>query len=90
MAITKITYNAATSDLGDVTEQDAINYRNWARSVIQQAYKDSEVEVINGSDRDYAFSDLEDVCDREREIEDCKDFMKRLSDSCPWNGDFFD
>jgi len=84
MSIEKITYRAATCNMGEATEQDGDNYRTWAENAIRAKYPDSKIEVLDVDSKTTVDADEYD-----EEIS-ALEFCASLWDSCPWTGEFFD
>ena len=88
--ITRIKYCAATSNMGDTSDQDSDNFRAWAYNEIEKQYPDACIAVYNSERSSSCSSDLEDWQDAEIEENLCLEFMAELWDRCPWTGKFFD
>lgn len=91
MTIEKIIFNAATCNMGEVTEQDGDNYRAWALKVIKTEYPETEVIVKDSESNTEVFVDG-GRCSNESEEEwaACHEFLSSLWEICPWNGPDFE
>lgn len=91
MAIEKIIYRAATSNMGDVTEQDGDNYRAWAKAQIEAKYPKANVEAL---DEDMKSEVIVSGCtSRDESLDEWEaahEFLRELWDSCPWTGEHFE
>ena len=45
--ITRIKYCAANSNMGDVSESDGDNYREWAYNELEKQYPDACIAIYN-------------------------------------------
>ena len=82
--VTKITYCAATCNMGESTEQDGENYREWAAEMIANEYPDAYVDVLNTDRHTVVTAD-----DYDDEIE-ALEFCDSLWSACPWTGEHFE
>ena len=87
--IKAIGYRAATVNMGDVTDQDGDNYREWALNELALKYPDARIVVYNSEMASTCASGLHDPFEAEQEENQCLSFMADLWDRCPWEGEFF-
>ena len=86
MSIYKITYCAATENMGNTTEADANNYRAWAAREIAAACPDAHIEVLDDVNQSCAQSDAEDCEVAYKEEQEAIELLAALWDRCPWSG----
>lgn len=58
--ITRIKYCAATSNMGDTSDQDGNNYRAWAYNELEKQYPDACIVIYNNERSSACFSNLDD------------------------------
>lgn len=81
MTVSTITYYAPTENLGDVTEEQAELYREWALEQLTAKCPAAEIEVLNENAVSTVFVDA----DTDEETEAATEFAKGLWDNCPWD-----
>lgn len=74
-----ITYHAATSTMGDTTEFQATNFREWAKEQLTAKFPAYDIDVSSEESLVTAYTDDEDARD------EIIDYCSRLWDSCPWD-----
>ncbi|MGL5397957.1 MAG: hypothetical protein ACRDBQ_22205 [Shewanella sp.] len=79
----KITYFAATENMGDASECDGQNFRSWAFAQIESRYPDADIEVLDEQSLVTGRVDEEEI--------ECEvlEFLDGLWDRCPWSGEYF-
>jgi len=74
-----IIYYAASGSMGDISNQDCNNYRDWAMSQLDREYPDYQITVSSELSLEIVYTD--DEKNRDQII----DFCSRLWDNCPWD-----
>lgn len=88
--ITRITYCAATVNMGDASDQDGDNYRAWAYAELEKEYPETCIGVYNSERSSACSSDCDYWKDQDNEEIQCYEFMSELWDRCHWSGEFFE
>lgn len=84
-AITKITYPCPADTMGDCSEADALQYREWFAAQLSAAYPSAEVEVTDEPGRIQVELDNDVSFDDEEVIDSLRTFGERCWNNCPWD-----
>ncbi len=81
--ITKIVFPVPNENLGDTTDAECDNYREWFAAQLQAEYPAADVTVTDRPGR--IAVDTDDDGNDENLIAELHEFGNRCWDRCPWN-----
>ena len=87
--IKQIILSANNDSMGDISETEAQQFRNWAESELKAEYPDAEVEVVSEQQNNVVLVD-EDSFEADQVKGEAFNFIDRLWDRCPWSGEHFE